>query len=276
MWAKNGQIFLPKVLKQIEIVIPPENVCHKILVDDGSTDESAKIAKDFNWDVYQNPTGGIPSGANEALRHVDCDFFVSVEQDVVLAKDWWSKIVPYMNNPQVAVAQGIRVAVEPTLRKLDEYVYNRLKSQANNPISFGVSIDNNIFRTKVVRQLGGFPSDCPVCADTILMKKILCSTSYKWIIDTSVVSEHLRLKVDAYIKHAYTLTRLCKKTNYCINQSKLPLFSMIKLFITSPLRATIIAYNKHWPKMLYVYPAIRYQKLKACIDGQADNSRSSS
>jgi glycosyltransferase involved in cell wall biosynthesis len=266
MWAKNGEAFLPTVLKRIDEVIPHENVCHKILVDDHSTDRTIEIAKSFNWDIYPNPRGGVPSGANEALRHVDCAFFVSVEQDVVLAKDWWERIPPYMNYDKVAVAQGINRSTEPTLRKLDEYVHSRLKPSVDNPILFGVSIDNNIFRTKVIRQLGGFPNDCPVCADTILVKKIVYETPYKWIVNTNVVSDHIRQSIKAYIKHAYTLSKLCARTPYCANEAAQPPISMLRLFLTSPMRALIVAYKKRCPKLLYVYPAIRYQRLKASIE----------
>ncbi|MEM2971973.1 MAG: glycosyltransferase [Candidatus Bathyarchaeia archaeon] len=264
MWTKNGEKTLPKVLERIEQVIPAEVINKKVLVDDHSVDKTVEIAKEFNWNVYLNPKTGIPSGANEALRHVDCEFFISVEQDVVLAKDWWEKIPPYMSDKKVAVAQGIRMSTEPTLRKLDEYVYSRLKSNVNDPIRFGVSMDNNIFRTKIIRQLGGFPNDCLVCTDTILMKKIIYETPYKWVIDINVISDHIRQSVKAHIKHAYTLTMLCARSHYCVNEAG-PLLSNLKFFLTSPIRASIIAYKKQCPQALYVYPAIRYEKLKACI-----------
>jgi len=266
MWAKNGENVLPTVLKRIDEVIPHEVVCHKILVDDHSTDRTTEIAKEFNWNVYPNPKTGIPSGANEALKHVDQDFFISVEQDVVLAKDWWEKIPPHMNDNKVAVAQGIRMSTEPTLRKLDEYVYSRLKSNVD-PIRFGVSMDNNIFKTKIIKQLGGFPSDCLVCTDTILMKKIIYETPYKWVIDVNVVSDHIRQSIKTHIKHKYTLTKLCANSHYCVNEAG-PLLTNLKLFLTSPIRASIIAYKKRCPQILYVYPAIRYEKLKACIEAK--------
>jgi glycosyltransferase involved in cell wall biosynthesis len=88
MWAKNGERFLPLVLSRISQVIPDENVNQKIFVDDHSTDRSREIASEFNWIVYPNLKGGIPNGANEALRHVTSEFFVSIEQDIILAKDW--------------------------------------------------------------------------------------------------------------------------------------------------------------------------------------------
>lgn len=104
MWIKNGEQFLREVLKSIEQAIPEENINQRIIVDDHSEDQTVRIAKDFNWQVYPNPAYGISSGANEALRHVQTEFFVSLEQDVMLNKDWWTKMSAYLTNPNVAVA----------------------------------------------------------------------------------------------------------------------------------------------------------------------------
>lgn len=262
MWTKNGERFLPQVLKRIDEVIPHEVIHKKILVDDHSVDKTIYIAKDFNWEAYLNPKSGIASGANEALRHVECEFFVSVEQDVVLAKNWWQKIPQYMENESIAVAQGIRLSVEPTLRKLDEYVYNRIKG--TNPLRFGVSMDNNIFRTKVIREIGGFPNICPVCTDTVLMKKIMLETPYRWVIDRTIISDHIRPSISYYLKHKYDLTTRCAHSKYCVPHG--PHGQMLLLFLFSPVRAFHIAYKKECPKILWVYPMIRYQKLKGYID----------
>jgi glycosyltransferase involved in cell wall biosynthesis len=266
MWAKNGAKTLPYVLKRIDEVIPCENVCHKILVDDHSTDQTVGIAKNFNWEVYPNPEGGIPRSANEALKHVDCDYFVSVEQDVLLARDWWDKIPKFMTNEKVAVAQGIRISTEPTLKKLDEYFYSRLNfdnmSDLAHKRDFGYSIDNNIFRTKIIRQLGGFPTLCRVCCDTILIKKILLETEYTWIIDREVVSYHIQKSVKNYIQHFYALSGLCARTPYCVPKIPHPLLTQIRLLLTSPLGGLKIAYSKKCPNMLWVTPQIRSAYLK--------------
>jgi glycosyltransferase involved in cell wall biosynthesis len=55
MWTKNGEKTLPIVLKQIDKVIPHENVCHKILIDDHSVDKTVEIAKSFGWNVNPKP-----------------------------------------------------------------------------------------------------------------------------------------------------------------------------------------------------------------------------
>jgi glycosyltransferase involved in cell wall biosynthesis len=272
MWAKNGARYLPIVLKRVDEVVPHENVCHKILVDDNSSDTTAKIAKDFNWTVYQNPYGGIPSGANEALRHVDANFFVSIEQDLVLAKDWWDKIPPYMENPKIAVASGVRIYSVKILKELSEFVNERIDYVC-------ISMDNNIFKTKIIKELGGFPNDCPICTDTILYKKINWFSPYKWVIDNQVVSTHLRKGVWHELRHLEKLEKMCTRTKLCgcyyvphYTEPKLvikPIVSgrnaqlhLFRLFLTSPIRGLHVAIKKGCPELFFVYPLIRLYKIK--------------
>lgn len=258
MWAKDGEKYLPKVLKRIDEVIPSESISRKIFVDDHSADQTVKIAKDFNWDVYLNPKGGIPCGANEALKHVECDYFVSVEQDVILAKDWWNRIPKYMEDKNVACAQGIRLPTNSLLRKLGEYANTRRDQLPP------VSIDNNIFRTKVIRHLGGFPTICPTCADTILMKKMVYATPFRWVIDRTVISQHIRENPKYEIEHGYKLSLLCSGTPYC-TWATTSFWSLLRLLFTSPFRGAIMAVGKKCPELVWIYPLERYVSLKVFL-----------
>jgi glycosyltransferase involved in cell wall biosynthesis len=260
MWAKNGEALLPKVLRQIDKVIPHENICHKTLVDDHSVDQTVKIARDFNWTVYTNPGRGVSSGANEALRHVDRDFFVSIEQDIILSKSWWDKIPKHMEDPSVACAQGIRVPTHPVLRLLEEWQSDVLGK--NPPM---VSIDNNIFRTKVVRSMGGFPKTCPICTDMILMKKISFETSYKWVIDSSVISSHVRNDLKASIEHQYKMGYLCAQTPYCVHEENPSIGVNLRILLTSPIRALQIALKRKHPNIIWAYPLLRLYQLNIAL-----------
>lgn len=271
MWTKNGAETLPLVLKRIDEVIPDKFVDNRIIVDDHSTDDTPEIAKSFGWQVIPNEGSGISSGANTALKHVTSEYFISFEQDLLLARDWWQKIPKHMEDNKVAVAQGIRISTDPTLRILDEYVYSRMTS--DTPIRFGVSMDNNIFRTKIIEESGGFPSECPVCTDTILMKKIVLETPYKWIVDRTVVSDHIRQSVKYYLQHCYKLGKLCTHSRYCVTPTLPPLLSLLRLFMTSPLRASAIAWKKHEPRIFWVYPSVRWMKLKGFLDRERKLNR---
>ena len=257
MWTKNGESCLPKVLSQIDKVIPSENCCHKIMVDDHSTDRTVEIAKDFNWTVFPNPHGGIPSGANEAFRHVDQDFFISFEQDVVLASDWWEKIPKYMEDPMVGSAQGIRVSSHPLLFLLDRWEFGEENAKARREIS----MDNNLFRTKVVKMLGGFPRICPVCTDTVLKARMVSETPYLWITDPTVISLHIRNDLRDSIEHSYKLRSICAKTSYCSRGEKYSRLGLFRRFVTSPIRGLQIAIVKNFPGIILAYTYLRLSYL---------------
>ena len=258
MWAKNGGACLPTVLSRIDKVIPHESICHRILVDDHSIDQTVKIARDFNWDIYANPQRGIPSAANEALKHVDRDFFISIEQDLLLARDWWDRVPSKLANPSAACAQGIRVNMDPTLCLLDEWQFDVLKRKR-----LFSSMDNNIFRTKVVRFLGGFPQACPVCTDTILMKRILSETRYKWVIDSDVISLHMRFGLKASVEHHYKMISVCARTPLCAENAKPKISSLLRILLTSPYRALQIAFARNSPEIVWAYPLLRLYQLNA-------------
>jgi glycosyltransferase involved in cell wall biosynthesis len=261
MWAKNGEQFLPTVLKRIDAVISHESIHKKIFVDDHSADNTVQIARGFNWTVYDNSTMGISSAANEALRHVDCDQFISVEQDLLLAHDWFDKISPYLEKEDVAIAQGIRLATEPTLRALDTYFYLRRSPPSkvmdlDQDHSWITSMDNDILRTSVIRKVGGYPS-LPrgfYIDEAGLLDKIR-EVGFRWIVDKTAISDHIRPSIEQFYSHSHEL--------WGKHDTNVSTRSNMRMFLTSPLWALRIAMEEKCPKMLTVYPRLRYIPLRA-------------
>ena len=150
MWAKNGAETLPFVLKRIGEVIPDEFVNNRIIVDDNSTDDTREITRTFGWKVALNEGTGISDGANTALKRVETEFFISFEQDLLLAKDWWNKVPPLLlEKENVAVASGIRIPDNPSvLRRLHEYITENYREESRrDPTHFyGKTLDNAIYK----------------------------------------------------------------------------------------------------------------------------------
>ena len=239
MWTRNGESSLPQVLTRIDEAIPAENVHRKILIDDHSIDRTVEIAKDFAWETYKNPKTGVLSGANEAVRRVDCPFFVSVEQDILVAKNWWKKISKYMEDPTVAVAQGVRIATQPVMRKIDKYAIIRDDLRHT-------SLDNNMCRTAVVRKFACYGE---------ALKEWLNDVGLKWVIDRTVVSDHIRDSVSQSILHDYMMTA---------HHSGSPrILDLARLFVSSPIRAADIARKEKCVEALVVYPADRLAMMMA-------------
>jgi len=260
MWAKNGAFYLKKTLKRINEVIPNEAVENRIFVDDDSTDNSREIAKSFQWKTYSNEGMGIGDGANTALRYVKSPYFISFEQDLVLAKNWWEKIPKYLNNKNVIAAQGVRLPDLPVLRELQEYRLERNRKLRR----MTHSMDNTIYKTEIMREIGGFPRLPGAGVDSILVQKVL-KTKYKWITDYSVVSLHLRKNVWQDVNRFYwygLVAPIVSKYDPSIN-----LLRIVKTFFFSPIRGFHIAIIKNCPQLFIIYPVIRFNVLKGYLDG---------
>jgi GT2 family glycosyltransferase len=251
MWAKNGANTLPTVLKRADEVLPHEAIDKKIFVDDGSTDESREIAKDFGWTVYENEKGGVGSGANTGFHHVEHEYFISLEQDLVLARDWFDRVPRHLEKKNVAVAQGWRLPDQPVLREIDEFAFEKSKFTLN-------SIDNTIYRSKIVRSLGGFPEDIKYGAVDTHLRLRIENLGLKWIIDPTVVSIHLRtggLREQIKRHYLYGLYAPPEEGQF-IAETKTR--RAIRIAMTSPLRALEIAVKKRCPRAIYYYPLMRF------------------
>lgn len=253
MWTKNSSRFLPLVLRRIEEVIPSKMLGKKIIIDDHSTDNTVEIAKSLGWDVHENQGNGTFDAIETALSLVSSEFFISVEHDIILSKEWWEKISRYMKNDKVAVAQGVRVATHPILRKFDEYIIERRDERSKN---LCLSIDNNIYRTKVLRKFG------LNVHDHAYARALLEEKGFKWIIDRNVISGHIRPSIRYFIEHHYMMHKLS-----IAPLNKRPELSKIfKLFLLSPFRALHITLKKQCPQILIIYPLERWAILKAYLE----------
>lgn len=260
MWAKNGSETLPQVLKRIDDIIPLKSVNNRIFVDDHSTDNSVEIAKKFGWRIHENKEGFVIGGVREALKHVTTKFFVSVEQDVVLVKNWWFSIPNYMKDPKVAIACGVRKRFPPnrTLDAIEEFRSERFQM----PTTFHCTLDNTIYRTDIIRKIG-IPTNFPLSVDIAFCERVK-QAGYKSVVDKNVVSYHLRKGSLEEVFHRHKHTILTKTKRF----TDTTFIQLLKIFMFSPFRATQITLKKRCPTVLIVYPIERLIIIKTFHDRQ--------
>ena len=210
-WTKNGSKTLIPVLKRIDSVIPSEEAGEKIAVDDSSVDDTVNILKDFNWKVYPNHSGFINGGTTEALQHVRSKFFVSVEQDVLLGRDWWDIVPRNMDDKTVAVAQGVEISTNRAERGIDNYNLKKIKKMPlEKRAMLWKTIGNNIYRSEIIKKLG-FVDDATHM--TPFYRKITGS-GFKWITDVNAISTHLHGDIFDAVRHTVTFYNLTQEKTY--------------------------------------------------------------
>lgn len=278
-WVKDGAWVLPRTLKRLEKVLPSECVHRKIMIDDNSNDDTRKIGKEFNWDVFSNPNSGISAAANFALSKVDCPHFMSLEQDLFLSENWWDKISAKFDDSKVVVASGVRFADSPQhLRKLQLYPilrYSNTNSEGTKVDAFrtGKTLDNTLYHTKTMNELGGFPYlSSSTGVDTVLSYKIL-SAGLKWKVDYSVRSIHLRSGIKRELNHqrwyGYGFneikSRIKTETGLQLNETSTGFFSKL---VTSPIRGLQVALKMREPRITYLYPMMRFSCCLGFLNGR--------
>ena len=251
LWTKNGESVLPTTLRSFDQVVPKTIINKRIMVDDHSKDGTISIGEEFGWQVHKNPGNGIADAANEALRHVTTPFFLSLEQDVILARDWFPRIFSHMSSVDIAVSQGIRIPTNRTLRAIWPTTENFV----------GYSIDNTIYRTEVLRMIGGFPRKCRVCTDGWLKRNIE-DAGYRWIIDPTVVSWHIRSGVRSTWKHDRHNPEMCTCGSWRRERTS-HFGKLLRLVLTSPLSGLKIAARNNTPVVVFAYPFYRLIMLQA-------------
>jgi glycosyltransferase involved in cell wall biosynthesis len=282
MWTKNGSATLSLVLRRIGEVIPAGFVNNRIIVDDQSTDDTRKIAESFGWQVIPNEGTGISDGANTALKHVESTCFVSFEQDLLLSRDWCKKIAPLIEKPQIAAASGMRFADKPRgVRKLQQYVAKKYRGEAYlsswlrtrqmAAFTLGKTLDNTIYKTRIIRSVGGFPKiKVNAGVDTTLAYR-LQGAGYYWIVDYNVQSTHIRKGLKQELSHQYwyatQLNEIWGRIELETNRPPpITRSSIMSRFLTSPFTGLFVALKTKEPTIAYVHPLIRFYYLKGFLE----------
>lgn len=267
MWTFNGEKTLRQVLTRINTVIPSEEVNQRLIIDDGSTDNTIQIAKECGWKIISNDGKGIGDAANTALRHVETYMFASFEQDLLLSYDWFSKVKSQLDG-YVVVVSGVRNPNTPkTMQKINNYFMTQ--HQQTPSMMHDKSLDNTLYNTSVIREVGGFPKINNEMAgvDTLLVHKLQLY-KYVWKVDYSVKSVHLRRGIFDELHHIYSYAKCypllnirCYSLPLCVTKK-----DWLKLLL-SPIRGMYIAYKIHSLYAVFFYPLIRYYLLKGIHDG---------
>jgi len=271
MWTLNGEKTLPLVLSRINEIIPKDIVNQRLIVDDGSKDNTVTVARKYGWNVIKNEGKGISDAANTALKHVQTSYFCSFEQDVFLSSNWWNKVSALILNKQdVGAACGLRFlprnnfcfSVEPyqlTRKDIDFYG------------GYGKTLDNTIWNTEALRSIGGFPKVNFAGIDTFVFH-LLDSKGYKWLVDYNVKSLHLHYggllnEFKHYYFYGSSLPQIYSRLKSLSLYENENLSSLLLRFAKSPISSFKMALRMHDSRLMLSYPIIRLCWLLGYIHG---------
>ncbi len=251
IWTLNSERTLDQSLNSIEDAIPTEKTCHKIAVDGGSRDRTLRILKSHDWELHSAPPG-IPHQANEALSHVDSEYYASFEHDILLNRNWLPRMERLIHEPRAAVVQGIRIFRGSRVFEAVE----RYQLETGRFPKWFYSLDNTLYKTRIMREIGGYPRVCPVSTDGVLRQAVL-KAGYTWLTDLQCMSYHLRRGYWHQLTHqirGYMYRRFFD----WYGPGTESFLKLLKGVFLSPLSAALIARHQRTPSVFLAYPLYRY------------------
>ncbi|OQY48441.1 MAG: hypothetical protein B6242_02340 [Anaerolineaceae bacterium 4572_78] len=129
-----------------------------IVVDDGSSDNTADIARQFDVQILQKENGGPASARNVGAEVATGDLLLFTDADCIPASDWLAQISEPFQDPTVMGVKGVYRTDQPefTARFVQlEYEDKYDGMLGTYSIDF-VDTYSAAYRRDVFRQMGGF------------------------------------------------------------------------------------------------------------------------
>ncbi len=161
-----------------------------IVVDDGSTDKTAEIAKGYPIKLVSQSKKGASAARNRGLENSNHDIVAYTDSDAEVTRDWLKKLVANFSEDEIGAVTGRTVfAVDKHctsyIRSLDIDERNARRGKctalANGP--------NCAFRKDLLKKVGGFDPSWYHAEDTEVSYRIL-KEGYKIVYEPEAVVHH--------------------------------------------------------------------------------------
>jgi glycosyltransferase involved in cell wall biosynthesis len=187
--ALNEEEYIGKCLNSINDLDTPEVIFEIILIDNGSTDRTAEIAKSLGAQVYSIKTGTISRLRNYGASKAKGKIFAFVDADCIVSRDWIKNALKELEDKSVG-ATGSNYQISGKSSWVSKAWEFNMREQKNKCDTEWIQSGNLIIKRDVFNLVGGFDEDLSVCEDSDICYRILDS-GYKIISNRDICSYHL-------------------------------------------------------------------------------------
>ncbi|HUX87895.1 MAG TPA: glycosyltransferase [Chloroflexota bacterium] len=168
--ARNAARTIGECLLSVLSQSVPRELYEIIVVDDGSTDATVRIARSHNVRVIPQPPLGVAAARNTGARAAKSDILLFVDADCVPALDWIGQMLAPFEDPLVVGAKGAYLTHQedllPRLVQVEyEEKYRRLERFDSIDFIDGYSA---AYRRSAFLAAGGFDASLAAAEDVEL------------------------------------------------------------------------------------------------------------
>ncbi len=161
--AYNAADTLPACLNALQTQTLPSTAFEVIVIDDGSADDTPRIARAAGVKLITQPNAGAAAARNAGAAAAQGDILLFTDADCIPAPNWIENMSAPFNNPQVAGVKGVYQTEQPNLipRFVQMEYQDKYDRMQNLPAIDFVDTYSAGYRRSVFLQTGGFDTTFP-------------------------------------------------------------------------------------------------------------------
>ena len=201
--AKNAETFIKPCLEALRNQTTANTEYEIIVVDNGSADRTAEIARDAGVCVIIEKKPGAAAARNAGIKSAAGDLICFTDSDCVPSKDWIAQMtIPFSDSEVVGCKGTYRTRQNEIVARFVqleyEDKYDRLMRQ--DSIDF-VDTYSAAYRREVLQSIGGFDESIKYVEDQELSFRV-ANQGGKLVFQPTAVVDHL---------HSNNLWNYCRK-----------------------------------------------------------------
>jgi cellulose synthase/poly-beta-1,6-N-acetylglucosamine synthase-like glycosyltransferase len=200
--AYNAEKTLYSCLSALYDQSLPKRDYEIVVVDDGSTDGTSKIAKDFNVNYLFQTNQGPATARNKGVHAARGNIVLFTDSDCIPEHNWIKEMVRPFGDPDVVGVKGTYKTTQTDLaaRFAQAEFEDRYDLLKKNPSIDMIDTYSAAFKKDIFLQIGGFDQNFPVAnnEDTDLSYR-LATAGYKLVFNPAASVYHSH--PDTFIKY---------------------------------------------------------------------------
>ncbi len=205
--AYNAQDTLGKCLEAILSQTVPRDMYEVIVVDDGSTDRTEEVARQYGVKVLKQHHQGPATARNLGLREAKGAVILFTDADCAPAPDWLEKMLTPFSEDRIVGVKGAYMThqrgVIARFAQIEyETKYDRMRKQRY--IDF-IDTCSAAYTTEIIRSCGGFDPAFPTSAnEDIDLSFRLAKRGHKMLFAPEAIVFHIHPdSIWAYLKRKF-------------------------------------------------------------------------
>ncbi len=253
--AYNEAQTLPRCLAALRAQTYPRSAVETIVVDDGSTDDTAAVARAAGVRVISQPNRGPASARNAGIAAATGEVILFTDADCEPLPDWIAQMVAPLADPTIAGVKGsYRTRQRETAARLAQCEFEeRYDRLARYPTIDFVDSYAAAFRAEVLRQAGGFDPAFPYANnEDVELSYRLDRLGHRFVFNRQAVVYHrhvsgwrayLRLKIR---RGYWRIMALKMHPNKALRDTYTPQLLKLQVLLVYALIAALLA-TGFWP-----------------------------